>query len=228
VGVDAEAVPRVARPRTRRGQARREELLGHAVRLLAERGLDDVRVKDIVEASGISNSLFYWYFEDVDDVIRAIVVDARRALRHAAADAVAGLDSPLDQLYVSCQKIVRIGVEDEVHRVVTVTDAESHLREPYATEVRASFAAFIGDALGVLAEGQVRGLVRTNVPALHLAYGVRGVVNYTITAYHRGLVVGDPVPLSHSVAGFALRAVVADSAMADDVESRRGPATAGP
>jgi AcrR family transcriptional regulator len=218
VGVEA----RAPRARTRRGEARRDELLSHAVRLLAERGLNEVRVKDLTEAAGISNSLFYWYFRDVDDVIREVIVDARRALRHAAADAVAGLDSPLEQLYVSCQEIVRLGVEDEVHRVVTVTDAESYLREPYATEVRASFAAFIGDALAVLAQGQVRGLVRTNVPALHLAYGVRGVVNYTITAYHRGLIVGEPIPLSHSVAGFALRAVVADSSLADDVESRFG------
>ena len=201
---------------------RREELLTHAVRLLADRGLHDVRVKDVVDAAGISNSLFYWYFRDIDDVIRATVVDARRALRRAAAEAVAGLDSPLDQIYVSCQEIVRIGTEDEVQRLITVTDAESHIREPYASEVRASFDAFIGDALGVLAAGQARGLVRANVPALHLAYGVRGVVTYAITAFHRGLVVGEPVQLSHSVAGFAMRGVAANSDLADDVERRFG------
>jgi AcrR family transcriptional regulator len=217
--VEAEARDRA---RTPRGQARRDELLNQAVRLLATRGLREVRVKDVVKAAGISNSLFYWYFRDIDDVIRATVVDARRALRRAAADAIRGLDSPLDQLYVSCQEIVRIGTEDEVQRVITVTDAESQLREPYASEVRASFDAFIGDALGVLAAGQACGEVRTNAPALHLAYGVRGVVTYTITAFHRGLIVGDPLLLSHSVAGFAMRGVAASSDLADNVERRLG------
>ena len=91
----------VERRRTRRGQARRDDLVQAASRLFAEQGIANTRVRDVVSAAGISNSLFYWYFADMDDLVQATIVDARRGMRRLIAGSVDGLDDPLERIYVA-------------------------------------------------------------------------------------------------------------------------------
>ena len=55
--------------------ARRAELIEAAMRLFAERGLDDTAVSDIVAAAQVAQGTFYLYFESKADVVNAVVVD---------------------------------------------------------------------------------------------------------------------------------------------------------
>ena len=210
----------VERRRTRRGQARRDDLVQAASRLFAEHGIANTRVRDVVSAAGISNSLFYWYFADMDDLVQATIVDARRSLRHLIAASIEGLDDPLERIYVSTRVLVQVACEHEIHRVMTTADAEGLLSEPHITEVRKSFDAFISDAVGLLAEGQARGRVRTDDTPMHMAYSWRGVVNYNVVAHHRGYLHGTVDALARSIASFVLRGVCADPAVADEVQQR--------
>ncbi len=206
------------RRRTRRGQARRDDLVQVASRLFAERGIANTRVRDIVAAAGISNSLFYWYFADMDDLVQATIIDARRGMRHLIAASVEGLDDPLERIYVSTRVLVQVACEQEIHRVMTTADAEGLLGEPHNTEVRKSFDAFISDAVRLLAEGQARGRVRTDDTPMHMAYSWRGMVNYNVVAHHRGYLHGSVEALARSIASFVLRGVCSDPALADEIE----------
>ena len=210
----------VERRRTRRGQARRDDLVQAASRLFAEHGIANTRVRDVVSAAGISNSLFYWYFADMDDLVQATIVDARRSMRHLIAASVEALDDPLERIYVSTRVLVQVACEHEIHRVMTIADAEGLLGEPHSTEVRKSFDAFISDAVRLLAEGQARGRVRTDDTPMHMAYSWRGIVNYNVVAHHRGYLHGTVDALARSMASFVLRGVSAEPALADEVEQR--------
>lgn len=208
------------RRRTRKGQARRDDLVQAASQLFAERGIANTRVRDVVAAAGISNSLFYWYFADMDDLVQATIVDARRSMRHLIAASVENLEDPLERIYVSTRVLMEVACEQEIHRVMTIADAEGLLAAPHTKEMRKNFEVFISDAVRLLSEGQARGLVRTDDTPMHMAYSWRGVVNYNVVAHHRGYLHGSVDALARSIAGFVLRGVCADPAEADAVEKR--------
>ncbi len=72
-----------ATPPTRRSAAkaaRRDELLGAAARLMAERGYASVRLEDIGAAVGVSGPAMYRHFSNKHDVLAQMLVDVSRRL----------------------------------------------------------------------------------------------------------------------------------------------------
>ena len=51
----------------------RKAIMASFVKLLEERPLSKVTVKDIVEDCGINRNTFYYHFEDIPSLIEAIV-----------------------------------------------------------------------------------------------------------------------------------------------------------
>jgi AcrR family transcriptional regulator len=59
--------------RTRRADARREELLRAALRLFAERGFDGTTIADIATATGTAHGLVYHYFASKNDLLMTVL-----------------------------------------------------------------------------------------------------------------------------------------------------------
>jgi len=174
-----------------------------AVRLITEKGLAQTRVADVARALEVPRSLFYWYFRDLEDLVCQAIVDARRALRHHLASALAEVDSPLAKLYVIARESTRLAMTDEIERVFT-TEVEAAVREPYAAEMRKSVEVFIAEVVEIIVRGQSEGLVRTDRPAKTLAYCVRALVHHNVALYHRGFLAnGDDI--ADTVASVAVR-----------------------
>lgn len=60
-------------PRPDVSDKRREEILDAATKVFATRGFNGTRMDDIVEESGLSKGLLYWYFKNKDALIIALV-----------------------------------------------------------------------------------------------------------------------------------------------------------
>ena len=212
--------PQAPRPRrlNKRGAARRESLILHAVRLIAERGIRRVRVVDVCHAAAVPNSAFYWYFRDIDHLVAEAIIDARHLIRRSVAETISAIDDPLARIYVSTRECVKLVIENEVLRVMTVGDVEASIAGAYADEVRKSIEVFIHDIVVFLSEGQVRHVVRDDKAPHHLAYCIRSVVHYNMVSYHRGLLHGDAAQLADTIASFAVRGVAADMGKALAVE----------
>jgi len=60
-------------PTTKKGQATRERILQAAAELVAERGAAGMSLDDVRERTGASRSQLYHYFEDKDDLVRAVI-----------------------------------------------------------------------------------------------------------------------------------------------------------
>jgi len=206
------------RRRNSRGAARREVIARAAIDLITERGVAAVRVVDVCKAAGVPNSAFYWYFQDLDDLMAQSIIDARRLIRRSAAAAIAGIDDPLMRIFVTTRECVRLAISDDVLRVMTASDVEPTIGGHRGAELRKSFEVFIHDAVVMLSEGQVRGVVRDDKAAVHLAHCVRSVAHYNVTSYYRGLLHGDLDVLADTIASFAVRGVCADVADAHEVE----------
>jgi TetR/AcrR family transcriptional regulator, transcriptional repressor for nem operon len=80
-------------PATAKGRATRERFLQAAAELVAEKGAAGMSLDDVRARTGASRSQLYHYFEDRDDLIRAVIGDTTDAVIDAQGDLLDHLDS---------------------------------------------------------------------------------------------------------------------------------------
>lgn len=199
---------------TRQGLDRRAHLLRTAERLFMEQGYDGTTMVDIARAAGVAKGLVYWYFDSKQALFREIIQDVRVQLRTAQAQALAGVEGPLDRLYVGTRTSVRhVAEHGAVYFRLQAADPS------FERELGESSRVHADDALAVLAAGQADGTVRGDETPVALAQAVQGVANQAAVAYLRGRI----VPLEEAADGaarFVVRAVASSSALADGVIAR--------
>jgi AcrR family transcriptional regulator len=156
-------LPLPPRPRQERGKLKRQRIYEAAVREFARRGFDQARVEDIVAEAGVSWGTFFRYFPRKEDVLLQMGVEHYRAslgVLDGGDTARAGVRALFGALLTSAWP-------SHLHGAV--------LREIASTPVR--FSALLGPenlpwitvVARLLAEGQARGDVRTDVDAGTLA-----------------------------------------------------------
>ena len=222
-------VPPERRSLTRHGKDRKAELLHHAEQLFAERGFEDTRMIDIADAAGVAKGLVYWYFENKDTLFDAIVVDMGQRLRRAQGKAIAGIDDPLERLYVGTAESVRfIAGNYRLYGIISSQLRDDRRRRETRSQIQQAQA---DDAAALLAEGQERGVVRTDDDPAVLAHANAGVVYYFVLLYsdrrygggRRGLGIEQA---AHAAARYVVRAVGADEAAVGAVLARQSPSPA--
>lgn len=82
--------------RERKKRATRQALHGEALRLVAERGFDDVTIEDIAAAADVSPRTFFNYFGSKEDVIVNPDPDRVDRLRTLLASHTSAAEQPLD------------------------------------------------------------------------------------------------------------------------------------
>src|SRR5690606_10206735 len=193
----------------------------------AERGYEDTRMVDIAAAAGVAKGLVYWYFENKETLFDEIVVDMGQRLRRAQGRAMSGIDDPLERLYVGTAESVRFIADN--YRLYGIISSQvrgdRRLRETRVETQRVQ----ADDATTLLAEGQRRGVVRSDDDPAVLAHANAGVVYSYVLLYaesrtgggDRGL---DIERAAHAAARYVVRAVGASEAAVEAVLARQGPA----
>ena len=92
---------------TAQGAERKQQLLDCAAQLFAERGYADTRVIDIVRAAGVAKGLFYWYFENKEQLFRELAEDIRLRLRRSQGEAIDPDGDALSRIRQGCEASVR-------------------------------------------------------------------------------------------------------------------------
>jgi AcrR family transcriptional regulator len=80
-------------PATKRGRATRERILHAAAELVAEKGAAGVSLDDVSARTGASRSQLYHYFDDRDDLIRAVIDVTTDAVLDVQGELLDHLDS---------------------------------------------------------------------------------------------------------------------------------------
>jgi TetR/AcrR family transcriptional repressor of nem operon len=94
-------------PKTARGRATRERIVAAASELIAERGVAETSLDDVIERAGVSKSQLYHYFGDRAALLRAVVL-------HNAEGVLSYVGGPLDSwkgIRSSFDRLVRLQVE---------------------------------------------------------------------------------------------------------------------
>lgn len=211
-----------ARQLTAQGQDRRADIVRHAEELFGEHGYARTRMSDIAAAAGVTKGLLYWYFESKEALIGEILVDIRQRLRAEQRAAVAGIDDPLERMYLATAASVRFILGH--YRLYRV--AGEDLKQ-LAGILGESGAVHAGDAARTIKSGQELGVVRDDDTPQALAYANSGVVNQLCASAYAKRIPGSPEEVAHLAARYVVRALAADAALADGIAQRHSSSSQG-
>jgi AcrR family transcriptional regulator len=158
------------RPRwKRRAEDRPSEICASALEVFAEKGFAAARLDEIARRSGVSKGTLYLYFDDKEQLFRAVVRDSIAPNVEAITSAIAALDTPFAQIVPVflarfAQNIGRIPVGAVAKMVIGESRNFPELARVWHDEV-ASKA--IGAMAALVAKGQERGEVRPGDPRLY-------------------------------------------------------------
>lgn len=79
--------------RQRDQAARRQQLLDAAVKVINDRGPADVQMKDVARAANMATGSIYYYYDNVDELLRHVHEMAYDRYYTARETAIAGIDS---------------------------------------------------------------------------------------------------------------------------------------
>ena len=193
-------------PRQRRAMATRRRLYEAAMAEYARVGLEAARVEDIVAAAEVSWGTFFHYFPAKEDVLLDAAAEICRAY---AAATVTGLEAGQDTEWVLASAFAAM------YRTAGEVTPSSALRGKmmlYVLSHPGRLTEFLGDDIAppvaataaVLAEGQLRGEIRSDEPAESLAVIVLYAVLFSA---RRGAAIGRP-PGSTPLGRLALSVVL--------------------
>jgi AcrR family transcriptional regulator len=143
------------------GEQLREEIVAAAKKLLAEtKNADDVSIRAVADAVGVTPPSIYLHFADKDELIGAVVLDVFAELDSAMLQAADAVDGPLERLRAFGLAYIRFAVgHPEHYRLATMDPCP---KPPAVDEVLASsafehFNAAVRDcmAAGIFADGDV-------------------------------------------------------------------------
>jgi AcrR family transcriptional regulator len=124
------------RPTTARGEATRQRILDAAETEFGESGFVRTSVANIVNRANVAQGTFYLYFPSKDDVLRELVRDMGRRLRHALSTATHGLSHRVEVEKAGLEAFIRFALQNQnLYRVVMESQFvdESIYREYYQT-----------------------------------------------------------------------------------------------
>ncbi|HEX4902349.1 MAG TPA: TetR family transcriptional regulator [Acidimicrobiales bacterium] len=208
------AVDPTARQLTSQGRERKQQLVACAAQLFAERGFEETRIKDIVDAAGVAKGLFYWYFENKEALFAEVAADIRLRLRKHQGSAIDPGAGPLRQ--------IRQGVEASVHFMAenapffSLLEAETEAATQ--TPRRQGTAQHVRDVRALVERGQADGAIVEEDAEL-LALGVVGTVGYYSHCHRTGRTTADIDDLARFVARAVVRTLAADEAAATDAQA---------
>ena len=174
------------RPRQERGVAARTRVYDAAIRQFAEKGVAATRIEDVVAAAGVAWGTFYRYFPRKEDVL------LEAAVRHFRERLVPLVEADLaDSRHSTQDKALRLFVallEPGEHppqlRAEMLNETIKH-RERFGAMLGGDDHALVQLVARVVAQGQERGEVRTDIDRFTLAGTlIAGIIFTTIYAYY--------------------------------------------
>src|SRR5262245_34262017 len=85
----------------RRRERTRQDLLGAAERVLAQKGLHQTKIADIAAAADVGVGTFYLHFPTKDALFDAVVEDTMRRFKATIDEARKSVDDPIAQMHAA-------------------------------------------------------------------------------------------------------------------------------
>jgi AcrR family transcriptional regulator len=198
-----EVAPTGGRQLTEQGRERKQQIVGSAMVLFAERGYAATRISDICERAGVAKGLFYWYFPTKLDLFSELVRSMRQRLRRAQADAMDEAADPIERVRQGTAASVRFMAEHATYfALVDVERSDPTI----ADRLRGGSEVYLDDVTALIEAAQQTGQIPDADPRL-LALGVLGAVSSFSNAWRSGHIEMSADDLADFVADWVVRAL---------------------
>lgn len=171
--------------RTRDAARSREAILAAARDEFAAHGLSGARVDQIAERAGVNKKLLYHYFEDKDDLFRAVMEEAYLHIRQAEqalhltdlppADAIRRLTEFTWNYYLEHPEFLTLLNSENLHQA-------RHVRA--SPRARVLNTPLIQTLAGILERGRAEGVFRAGVDPLQLYISIAGLSYFYLSNRH--------------------------------------------
>jgi AcrR family transcriptional regulator len=171
--------PHEQKPRhTARGEAQCAALVQAAYDLIAEKGFEGLRTRDVAERAGVNIATLHYYFKSKEDLIRGVVSLLRDKLMHTNHPFFQSIPrAPLEEL--------RLELANVEYQLETIPEAftvllELHLRSlrdpAIKTILQEMDAGWLGHMSSYLADGVREGIFRADLDVAAAAAGLMAFV----------------------------------------------------
>lgn len=174
----------VTRRRARKGDGEllREEILAAAERLLLETGSEeDVSIRAVARATGVTAPSIYRHFEDKAHLIFEVCGRQFTLLDEVIEEAVAGVDDPLVALHARGKAYVRFGVDHPEHyRIMFMFPAYDTPKQWSDLLDSGSFAHLVEGIQRAIDAGAIAPVGDTFTTALHVWANIHGLTSLLV------------------------------------------------
>ena len=160
--------------------AREQEILCCAAQLFARRHYHEVRMEDIAAQAGVAKGTLYRYFEDKDDLYRALTIHGLQRLIEESQARLAGPGSPEDRLLAYITGVVRF-YERYPYFLELIARIETSRSAASVAALQTIRTQFLRLSVNLIADLTAAGRFRTSDPelaALALSGITRGILRF--------------------------------------------------
>lgn len=145
-----------------------------AAEVFARKGYHSTTVSEIAQSQGVSKGVLYWYFPSKEELFAEILREAVSGLRRAQAQALDGIQDPLERIAVATASSLRF-----VHRHMAMFSVfeEALTSGRFREVVRAGHKKLVEDTVEQLRAGFAAGTVRNGDPEM-MAQAIFGTMSY--------------------------------------------------
>jgi AcrR family transcriptional regulator len=197
-------------------KSKRGEILRCFTELVAERGYDEVSVRDVAEALDISKGTVLHHFRSKEAILEQINSDYMSRRLAEARDYLPELDDPVDELQAFICHLMLCQQDDRAATVAFSREILRSAEEPMMEDVRKLRDEFSAILIEILERGSASGAFAKDVDSRLTAVQIFGMVNWAWTWFRPG----GPKDAAEIAAQFS-RTVIGGLAPG---ETREGPA----
>jgi AcrR family transcriptional regulator len=171
-------------PATQR-KSKRNEILLCFTEQVARRGYDEVSIRDVAEALGISKGTVLHHFRSKEAILEQINNDYMRRRLAEARQYLAELDDPVDELQAFICQLMLAQQDDRAATVAFSREILRSAEEPAMAEVRRLREEFAAILVDILERGESAGTFATVNPRL-TSVQIFGMINWAWTWFVPG------------------------------------------
>lgn len=161
-------------------KSRRGEILQCFTEMVAERGYDEVSVRDVAEALGISKGTILHHFRSKEALLEQLHSDYMRRRLAEAGDFLGEFDDPVDQLQLIVYQLMLTQQDDRAATVAFSREIVRSAEEEVMAEVRAMRDQYSTQVIEIIRRGVACGAFKQVDPQL-TALQVFGMCNWSWT-----------------------------------------------
>lgn len=157
----------MARPRNQ--TARRSLLIDSALSAIVERGISDLRIRDVAETAGVATGTVHYYFDDLDQLIHEVHSQACERFFGARLAAIEAIDDARERLSQTLRSGLPTGPDDAIVVVLYEIDLYKRGDPVHALLHTALFDQQVALYHGILELGRSQGHFQLREPTIAVA-----------------------------------------------------------